>query len=304
MKKLYLLFAALILLVAIFFWVYLQFLPAQPDNAGTIDFIIPKSQTASQTVDNLAAQKLIKSAFVAKIYLQLTGLDAKIQAGNYSLSPKTDLKTLLNSLTHGAKDIWITIPEGWRREQIAARLQTNLPDLDTTAFLSQTSQLEGQLFPDTYLVPIYASASDVISIMTTNFSRKAKLQLPRQQAILIVASLVERETKHPADRPLVAGILFKRLKAGWPLQVDATIQYAKGNWEPITDTTYPSLYNTYLHLGLPPTPICNPGLASITAALNPQDSPYWFYLTDSQGITHYSQTLEEHNLNIDKHLRP
>jgi len=132
---------------------------------------------------------------------------------------------------------------------------------------------------------------------------------------LIIASLIEREVKTPADRAIVGGIISKRLDNGWPLQIDATVQYASATshcsadpadcdwWQPITDTKFPSLFNTYLHSGLPPAPICNPGLASITASASPQDSQYWYYLTGTDGQTYFAQTLGEHNLNIDKHLK-
>lgn len=282
-----------------FAWWTRQLSPLDPASVQHRAFIIAPDQSASVVAQALFDQKFIRSALVAKKYLVFSGLDKKIKAGTYLLSPATDLKNLLTSLTAGPRDIWITIPEGWRREQIAARLASNLENFDTTGFLSLTATLEGRLFPDTYLIPTYSTPADIVDVMTGTFDRKVG---SIDTATLILASLVERETRTASDRPIVAGIFQKRLKANWPLQADATIQYARGDWSPITDTHYPSAYNTYIHPGLPPTPISNPGLASIEAARHPQISPYWFYLHAPDGTTHYATTIEEHNLNIDKYL--
>lgn len=286
-----------------FFWWTRQLAPVNPADKNEYSFIIVPNQSASSTVDQLNTRKFIRSPLVAKLYLKLSGLDKHILPGNYLLSPSTDMKNLLTSLTYGPRDIWVTIPEGWRREQIATRMAANLQGFSTTDFNFKTASLEGRLFPDTYLIPTYATASDIIKIMSDTFNQKVG-QLDKQT--LVLASLVEREVRSDADRPIVAGILLKRLQAGWPLQVDATIQYAANHdpdwWAPVTNTKLPTFYNTYLHLGLPPSPICNPGLASINAARHPQNSPYWYYLHDSSGKIHYAKTLEEHNANVDKYL--
>ncbi|KKU03039.1 MAG: hypothetical protein UY06_C0005G0027 [Candidatus Amesbacteria bacterium GW2011_GWA2_47_70] len=282
-----------------FTWWTRQLSPLDPASDLHRSFIITPAQSASAVSQALFAQKFIRSAQVAKIYFIFSGLDKKIKAGTYLISSGTGLKNLLTSLTAGPRDIWVTIPEGWRREQIAARLASNLENFDTTTFLSLTATLEGRLFPDTYLIPTYATPADIVDTMVSTFDRKVG---PIDPDILILASLVERETRTVADRPIVAGILLKRLRAGWPLQVDATVQYARGDWSPVTDTRYPSIYNTYIYPGFPPTPIANPGLASIEAARSPRISPYWFYLHAPDGTTHYAVTIEEHNLNIDKYL--
>jgi len=131
-----------------------------------------------------------------------------------------------------------------------------------------------------------------------------------------IASLVERETRSEAERPVVAGILLKRLKAGWPLQVDAAVQYAVAGvncsrfdpacqwWPSLTkeDLMINSPFNTYKFKGLPPAPIANPGLSSLEAAFSPEESDYWFYLHDGQGQIHYAKTLAEHQENIQKYL--
>lgn len=281
MKLLASLFVALALTSLLgFTWWTRQLSPLDSSSSQRRPFIIAPNQSASAVSQALFAKKFIRSVQVAKIYFIFSGLDKKIKAGTYLLSPGTDLKNLLTSLTAGPRDIWVTIPEGWRREQIAARLASSLENFDTADFLSLTATREGRLFPDTYLIPTYSTPADIVDIMTTTFNRKVG---PIATDTLILASLIERETKTAADRPLVAGILLKRLQAGWPLQVDVATE-------------------TYLRTGLPPAPIANPGLAAIAAARQPQTSAYWFYLHAPDGTPHYAVTIEEHNLNIDKYL--
>ena len=173
-------------------------------------------------------------------------------------------------------------------------------------------------------MPRDATAEATIEIMRNNFGKKAKPVLadinqqgfsPREA--LILASMVEREVRTDEDRPLVAGIILKRWQNGWPLQIDATVQYAVAtvrcdvqdagcNWWPQNltqqDLRIDSPYNTYRFQGLPPAPICNPGLASIEAVVNYQESPYWFYLSDASGKMHYAETVEGHNANVAQYL--
>lgn len=293
--------------MGVFYWWSGELRPAQPGSDQEISFKIAPNQTAAQTINELTNNRLIKSPLAAKLYLQFSGLDQKIRPGTYSLSPGLDLPAIFKALTSGPKDIRVTIPEGWRREQIAARLSI-LQNFNSQEFLSLTATLEGQLFPDTYLIPPTASTAEITDILLANFAKKSGLELPAQHEVLILASLVEREAKADPDRAIIAGILKKRLAAGWPLQVDASAQYALGTsrewWPQNIDSKYESVYNTYLHTGLPPVPIASPGLAAIQAALSPQDSPYWYYLTGTDGRTYYAQNLSGHNLNIDKYLIP
>lgn len=283
-----------------FAWWTGQLAPANSSDEKTYSFIIPVGQSASQTTSALFSKNLIRSTLAANLYLKISGLDKKIRPGTYFLSPSLHLKPLLESLTAGPRDVWITFPEGWRREQIATRLAANLQNFNPQTFLALTATLEGRLFPDTYLIPTYSTEEDIVHMLTANFSQKVGSLDPDD---LILASLVERETRHSSDRPTVAGILKKRLAAGWPLQVDATIQYARGDWSPITNTRIPSVYNTYIHPGLPPAPIANPGLDSINAVRYPKTTLYWYYLHDARGEIYYATTISEHNSNVDKYLR-
>jgi UPF0755 protein len=326
--------ASIILVVGIFiaaFWWNSQLQPVAVGDTASINLVIPQNQSALVTVNELFSHHLIRSPLVARLYLKVTGQDQKIRPGAYQVSPGQSLPEIFSALVSGPKDIWVTLPEGWRREQMAVRLQAALEKssyFDPQTFISQTATLEGQLFPDTYLVPSYADTADVISLLTANFSAKTDLDPVASYVInmgkttsrltgrdiIVLASLVEREVRRPEDRPIVAGILLKRLDAGWPLQIDATVQYASDTaqcsrdllncqwWKPVMDTRILSAYNTYLHTGLPPAPIANPGLASLKAIQAPQDTPYWYYLTDNNGINHYSRTLGEHNANVNRYL--
>lgn len=273
-----------------------QLLPTEVGNKTEINFVVFQGEAANSIVKRLKEADLVNSYWVSKLYLQGLGLDQKIRPGSYLVSKGMNMNEIFESLTSGPKDIWVTIPEGYRREQIAEKF--NKPEI-----LPLTSTLEGKLFPDTYLVPVYFTASEIVDLMTKNFATKVE-NITKDE--LILASLVERETWTGEEKNIVAGILLKRLENDWPLQVDATLQYAQGRsgdwWPKEVNTKLPSAYNTYTHQGLPPTPIGNPGLDSIMAAKNPKSSGYWYYIHDNLGQIHYAKTLAEHNLNVDKYL--
>ena len=284
-----------------------------------VQFSISPKESASSIISRLKSQNLIRSEVALKVYLRLNNLTQKLKPGGYEISRDLTPERIIDQLIKGPKDVWVTIPEGWRREQIAARLSNSLKNFDPYEFQNLSVPYEGWLFPDTYLIPAGATASDTLQIFLKNFSKKTGLNpvLTGDRRILTLASLVEREAKSDPDRQIIAGILLKRLDNSWPLQVDASVQYAAASkscmaapvgecdwWPQIFDTKYPSFYNTYLYPGLPPGPICNPGLASIKAVQTPQTSLYWYYITGSDGVTRYAENLSGHNLNIDKYLKP
>ena len=174
--------------------------------------------------------------------------------------------------------------------------------------------LEGYLFPDTYFIPRDIKAEKIITMMLDNFDCKIDPQLrekiKRQNKtlfqIVIMASLLEKEAKNPEDKKIISGILWKRLRYRMPLQVDATISYITGKKSvkiSNKETQIDSPYNTYKHEGLPIGPICNPGIESILAAVYPQETDYWYYLSTSEGKILYSKTLREHNLKKAKYLK-
>lgn len=284
------------------------------DN-NSVQFIIPKGSGVNTIASELESQNLIKSTFAFKVIVVTEGLVDQIQAGNYLLSPSQSTKEIAEMLTYGTLDSWVTIPEGYRNEQIAQTLEYEL-GINPTEFLLFATGIQGKLFPDTYLIPDKASSNQIINIMLTNYTTKtSKLRNLitasglTEDEIIILASIIERETLSDSEKPLVSGILQKRITNDWPLQVDATLQYIKGNsneWWPTPlpgDKEIASLYNTYLNLGLPPAPIANPGLASITAVLQPTPSEFWFYLHDQDGHIHYANTDQEHSDNVTRYLK-
>lgn len=307
-----------ITVIAIGSLLYLRtlFLPVS-SNPNPVAFMINKGASVSQIGNNLEKARLIKNAIVFKFYIQLTNSQNKIPAGEFQLSPNLGLIDLVEKLKKGPSEIWVTIPEGMRREEIATKYISalNKDSEFTKEFLSLTKDKEGYLFPDTYLFPKTATALQIVTKMTSTFNKKID-KITYQE--LIMASLLERETLSDSEKPIVAGILYKRLKNDWPLQVDATLQFAIANqklkdsktqklekyWEPVytNDKSINSPYNTYKNLGLPPTPIANPGLTSIEASINPEESDYWYYIHDLDGKIHFAKDLDEHNVNIRKYL--
>ncbi len=288
-------------------------------------FVITPGQPFSQITANLQKEKLIKSALAFRLLAAQLGITNKIQAGDYSLPTNLSAQEMAQFLTHGALDIWITFPEGQRIEQQAKVIEERLNTQNNNQYQFDKGEYialadEGYMFPDTYLISKEASASAVVEKLRSTFESKVPKSLLlsgiknglTELEVITLASIIEREAKTNEERPVIAGILLNRSNEGMPLQVDATVQYAKGYdagnatwWPQVTIEDYKAVnspYNTYLHTGLPPGPISNPGLESIRAAAEPVDTPYFFYLHDSKGKIHYAKTGEQHNANIQKYL--
>jgi UPF0755 protein len=315
MKKLLLLPLLIIFAVAaVAVWFYINVQPVS-DSKNPVYFTIPKGTSAAQIGTKLESAGLVKSALAFKIYIQFSGQSGKLQSGQFKLYPSFTLPQNINALFNGPVELWTTIPEGLRREEIAARFATALGK--DKAFVSEFMQAsvgkEGYLFPDTYLFPMDVTATAVVQKMTDTFNAKIVGLSPQGSNLtfaesVTLASLLERETKTDAERPIVAGIIVNRLNAGIPLQVDASVQYAVGtsrDWWPILsliNLKVDSLYNTYKFTGLPPGPIANPGLSSLKAAFAPAQTDYLYYIHDSTGQIHYAKTLSEHNANVAKYL--
>lgn len=275
-------------------------------NTTPQTFTIPSGQSATAIAARLKQAGLIKSRTMFKLLVDRQDLTAKLQAGDFQLSPSMDLAMIIKALTHGSQDYWVTFPEGLRVEEYAEKL-TEKSSVNSTDFILAAKPNEGRLFPDTYLIPQTASTTDIVTMLTDTFVQKSPTQ---DKKTIIIASLIEREAKHEADRALVSSVLHNRLNLGMALQIDATVQYIlgkSGSWWPNNLTRGQlqtvSPFNTYLNPGLPPQPIANPGLSSLQAALNPASTDYLYYVSDSAGNNHYAVTLEEHNANIDQYLR-
>jgi UPF0755 protein len=327
MKKIIFFFLSFIFLTALagFGWWQWVKAPIRPQSQETQIFVVPQGWGAGQIGQELQKESLIKNDLAFQLIVWQKQIGSKLQAGDYRLSQAMKLDEIINALTSGTLDVWVTIQEGLRKEEAALLIQKAFAqqeaDFDVLAFAQQSKNLEGYLFPDTYLIPKEASPSTVIKMLQGNFEKKyASLNnqttLTKKQ-VVILASIVEREARHDNDRQVVAGILLKRMRKGKALEVDATAQYIKASnqcgltdpdcdWWPTVysqDLEVVSAYNTYDNLGLPPTAICNPSLSALSAVVNAQDSDDWFYLSDPSGTMHYSKTFEEHEANIAKYLQ-
>jgi UPF0755 protein len=208
-----------------------------------------------------------------------------------------------------------TIPEGSSVQEIAEIVKNNYPTFDSARFIALAREREGYLFPDTYKFGADVQPEKIIGILTSTFDQKIQDEEMKTlienfgrplKDIIIMASILEGEARQPRTRSIVAGILWERLRIGMLLQVDTTFTYVNGKTtEDLTldDLKIDSPYNTYVYKGLPPTPISNPGLDAIRAAVTPIATEYLYFLTDKNGTMHYAETLDEHSYNKDVYLR-
>ncbi len=297
------------------FWWQRGLLPADKSNKTPKIFIIKNGEGVREIANNLKTQGLIRDPIVFFLLTKEKGLDNKIQAGDFRLNPSMSALEIATALTHGTLDIWVTIPEGVRADEIADLLKAKIPTFDES-WRKLLEENEGYLFPDTYLIPRDANADLVIGLLKNNFNQKyetldaANTNLTKEE-IVTIASLIEREARFDKDRQLIASVILNRFNIGMKLDIDATVQYALGyqtdekRWwkKNLTsdDLKINSPYNTYENAGLPPTPISNPGAASLNAVINPAKTNYLFYMTDKNGVNHYAENIEEQNANIKKY---
>ncbi|MBI2621086.1 MAG: endolytic transglycosylase MltG [Candidatus Levybacteria bacterium] len=316
MRRLYITLALLtaVVILSLAWWVRGNAAANPNDNSPKI-FVIEKGQGVRTIARNLKDQGLIKDQVVFFLLTKKLGLDQKIQAGSFRLNPGMRASEIANQLTVGTLDVWVTVPEGQRAGEIGDILEKTMPNYDPS-WEAALGKNEGFLFPDTYLFPKDSTVETIIKIMTANFEEKyktldtSKVDFSKEE-ITTIASLIEREARHDEDRPLVSSVIHNRLGLGMKLDVDATLQYVLGyqkdqkRWwkEGLTDQDklIRSPYNTYQVAGLPPGPISNPGLLSLEAAVNPAQTDYLYYITDSTGTNRYAKTFEQHQENIEKY---
>lgn len=303
--------AALVLLLAL---VYCQlFSPVgKTDSANRILFKISGGDDFNVVASRLEQLDLIRSDKALSVYAKLRQLDRKINAGRYPIARGMGMGEILNEITNPKQsEISVVVPEGFSVREIDTRL-AKMGLIEPGEFSVAAASSEGYLFPDTYSVyNLNFDPESLLKKMQNNFLKKItpdmlkniekkKRTLPE---VITMASILEKEVRTEKDYPIVAGILWKRLDSNWPLQADATLLYGRS----VTkisgeDLSSNSPYNTRKYKGLPPTPIGNPGLVTIQAAIYPQGSPYWFYLTDKDGNVHYAKTNDEQNKNRKKYL--
>lgn len=311
----------ILLTLAIFilgmFWWKNGVSPANPQDKKIYTFVIGKGEGVRSMSNRLKKDGLIRDPIAFFLLVNfILNIDEKIQAGDHRLSPSMSAREVARSLTLATNDVWITVVEGQRADEIADTLKKEVKTY-RESWRKALNENEGFLFPDTYLVPKDAELSQVLSIFKNNFDAKYatidnidKTELSKNE-IVTIASLVEREAKFAEDRPLVASVILNRLNIGMKLDIDATVQYVLGYqkdekdwWKKdltLEDLEIKSPYNTYRNAGLPPNPISNPGVAALNAVVNAPGTNYLYYISDKQGRNHYAETLEEHNENISKY---
>ena len=293
--------------------------------ASTVkDFKILKGMSFGEIAGNLKNQGVIRSKLIFKIYSLITGNAFRFKPGEYVLAPNVSIIELVRALVRGPEEINVVIFPGMTVSEIDRKLSAakiiNAGDLinsDINVFkkyyfwFGPAPSFEGYLLPDTYRFYAGSDVNSVIHRFSENFQSKALPFLNNDDNIfntLILASLLEKEIPDYEEKRIAAGILLKRLKIGMPLQVDASLVYAKCagflNCSRLIESDYKidSAYNTYLYSGLPKSPIANPGLESIKAVLNYKKTDYLYYLSDPKTKkTIFSKTLDEHNKNRAKY---
>lgn len=302
-----------------------------PGGGKTAVIDIPQGETGSAVAEKLEKAEIIRDARLFKIVMKVTNSAKDIKPGKYELNQNMTMMEILHRIKTGEGKIrLITIPEGLTLKEIAGLLEEKKivsrndflsAAADNSFFINgnKVDSIEGYLLPDTYDFPARFTAGDIIKRLMKEFDDRAvplyiklKDKLPRKMTlkeIVILASLIEREAQVPSERPVIASVYYNRLKKGMKLQCDATVQFALGKQKEVlkySDLEVKSPYNTYLHEGLPPGPIANPGLESIKAALQPETTNYLFYVRNdvkNDGSHIFSRTLSEHNSAIVKYQK-
>ena len=326
------------------FLMYEFYLPESFAKKPLVEYVLQKGMGYQDIAKDLAKQNIIKNALSFEVYSLISLNYSKLQAGKYELSPSMSIAKIVEKLATG--DIVknkVTVIEGWTNKDLAQWLAdkniyskaefNNALKVDYSydfdflknppparaggagAGKPKNSGLEGYIFPDTYYLTENALPEDFIRVSLSNFDKKLTPELKQEIftqkksifQIVTMASMLEKEVKSLEDKKIVSGILWKRIKEGIPLQVDATVNYATGKSDikvAVADTKVDSRYNTYKYYGLPLGPISNPGMDSILTAIYPEKTDYWYYLSaDGTGKTIFSRTLEEHNEAIAKYFK-
>lgn len=305
------------------------------DDPSPVPFTVDIGENARTIGVKLVEQNFITDADLFRLFLRYNGLDSSLEAGDYTLRRDMNMREIAQALQKASfEEVVVTIPEGWRAEQVA-ELLTQAEIMDGALFLATVRQgdtvahplladrpagtsYEGYLFPDTYRLPINATPEDLIGRMLDNMASKIPanaLDLASAQGytfyeIITVASIVEREAVIPEERPTIASVYLNRLAQGMYLQADPTVQYAMGYqtdtsqwWKtPVTLEEYSEVdspYNTYLYSGLPPGPIANPGASSLIATLQPEQTTFLFFMgCGGEGRHLFAEDFTTHEQNV------
>ena len=303
---------------------YLISTPVDPANREELIFTIKKGDSLKTIAGQLSEENLILDRDSFNWYGKLSGLDKKVKTGRFPLAKSLNTQEIYQVITsNDVRQEVVTIPEGSTIGDIDrilvelsliqpeefTKTTNNFQNWEKYSFLAQERMtglphpLEGYMFPDTYFVSTNNfSSEEFLSLLLNTFEKKAIPVLQDSSRPLadtvIVASMIEKEANRDQDRPIISGIIWKRLEESWVLGIDATLLYLKNDRViDYQDLQEDSPYNTRKNAGLPPGPICNPGLESLSAAAKPESTPYYFYLTTGKGDMVYATTNEEHNRN-------
>jgi UPF0755 protein len=312
-------------LVIIVSGIYYSFF-SSPQSQGTEEvLVVDKTQTKLEIVDEIVSRGFVRSERVFKwILFNEDNKSKDILPGGYYLSKNMNVWETVQEITSPPDMKWVTIPPGYRKEQIGEVMaetfswsEEELQKWNTVHTTTDDDYIEGTYFPDTYLIPIDEGPSGVAKRMRRNFEKKfapymeefAKENI-KWTTGLTLASIIQREGAGKEDMAIISSVLWKRLEVGMKLEMDATVQYARGKvergwWAPPTGDDIRSIdspFNTYKYSGLPPHPIANPGTIAIEAALNPVATDCIFYLHDRNQQIHCSETYAGHLDNIEKYL--
>ena len=296
-------------------------------SGDDIDLPVYSKTSAREIARQLKDKGILSFEEPFLVLAKLTHADRHLKAGLYQLNAQMSLWDVLTTLSEGKSDLLaLKVPEGYTTEQIAQALEKingssgddflkaaqNPETLKSLGIVGPTA--EGFLFPETYRVPLGATGDELVQLMIRQFwdvagpnfqSRCQELGLTPYKAV-ILASIVEKEAHNADERPIIAGILYNRLHQKMRLQVNATLNYileTKHAWLTTNQLSTQSPYNTYMHRGLPPTPICNPGAASLKAVLNPANVPYLYYVSAGDGSSLFATTFADHKINVIKAMK-
>ena len=298
MKRSKILKAALLVavLALYFFW------PGKP-----LKISIPEGAGAGQASAVLKRDGAIVSSTWFRLLVKLTGTGRRIMPGEYTLREFMSCEETLWRLTHSTyiSSVRVVIPEGWRMEQIAERLEANgITPAAQFLKLAREQKLEGYLFPSTYNLKKNTPPQEVINLLKLEFDRQIRPLFSKgfpdrldELKTLVIASIVEREAVDDNERPLIAAVYLNRYRKGMRLEADPTTQYALGYWKKALtyrDLKFKSLYNTYVVEGLPPGPICNPGYSSVAATLAPANLDALYFVADRKGKHVFNASFKEH----------
>ncbi|HAS80481.1 MAG: Aminodeoxychorismate lyase [Candidatus Nomurabacteria bacterium GW2011_GWE1_32_28] len=284
----------LVFLITLFVFIYFLFFSIPSNFPINYVLNIKENSSLRYTSKYLQEINIIRSRVVFETIVIILGGEKYITSGDYFFENKLSVFKVARRIVKGERHIApvkVTIPEGFNISDISKLFVSKLPNFNKEKFLLEAGPQEGYLFPDTYFFLTTDNEEDVLLLMSNNFKKRIvtfqssiATSGKSEKEIIVMASLIEEESKGDVDRKIISGILWKRISIGMPLQVDA---------EP----------NTYKVKGLPLNPISNPGIKAIEAAIYPESSNYLYYLHDKNGNIHYARTFEEHKLNKQRYLK-